>query len=84
VAEKQTGRAWWPKTLNQMVRCSTYMGLRCELVTSKTRTGKPTRGGYGKVLHQCEPLVPADVWKAANARLDAKPKRGPACPTGRC
>lgn len=62
------GGRWWPRTLNQLIRCPTYMGLRC--------AQDPRVRKYGKVLHECEALVPADVWKAANDALATRDKHG--------
>jgi DNA invertase Pin-like site-specific DNA recombinase len=63
------GGKWWPKSVGKLVRNPTYQGLRC--------AQDPETGAYSEVLHRCEPVVPGDVWKAANARLDARPRRGP-------
>jgi DNA invertase Pin-like site-specific DNA recombinase len=70
--------AWWPKTVSALIRCPTYMGKRCELeYNATTKTGKPKFTGYGKVLHRCESLVDAGLWKRANDRLDKARKNGP-------
>ena len=73
----KTGQ-WWPKTVSQLIRNPVYMGFRCELeYNATTRTGKPKFTGYGKVLHRCDAVVDAGLWKRANDRLDAAPKNGP-------
>jgi DNA invertase Pin-like site-specific DNA recombinase len=63
-----TGGLWWEKSLSQMIRNPAYRGSRCEQ--------DPQTKRYGKILHKCPPLVDADIWRAANANLDARPHRG--------
>lgn len=65
----ETGRQWWARTVGSMIRNPVFMGSRCSWDVA-TRS-------YGKTLHRCDPLVPADVWKRAGAALDTRPKRGP-------
>jgi DNA invertase Pin-like site-specific DNA recombinase len=63
----ETGRPWYARTVAGLVRNPVYRGQRCEL-------GKDHR--YGRVIHKCEPLVGADVWKRASDNLAKRPKRG--------
>ncbi len=85
--QEQTGRTWWAKTVATLVRNPVYKGRRCALKWAQKldesgkpveKNGKPVMKfiGYGVLLHECEPLVDAAVWRRANDNLDARPKRG--------
>lgn len=65
---RETGRAWWAKSVAALVRNPTYRGQRCEQ--------DPVTKLYGAMLHKCEPIVDAGTWKRANDNLDRRPKRG--------
>lgn len=55
-----TGRTWHPRTVaEKLVRCHTYRGQR--------------RDASGRIVHECPRLVSDDLWKRANANLDARP-----------
>ncbi len=59
-----TGKnGWAPRSVNQIIRCRTMMGRRTD--------------ANGKTDLKCTPLVPVDLWEAANKALDVKPHRGP-------
>lgn len=57
------GKGWWPKSVGTLIRNTTYLGRQ--------------RDSAGKVIHKCEPLVSADVFRRANESLATRPKRGP-------
>ena len=65
---RKNGTGWWEGTIGEMVRNPAYKGRRCQQ--------DPKTKRYGKLLHRCESLVDAGVWKKANDNLDARPKRG--------
>ena len=67
-SKRRAGSGWWEKSIGDIIRNPVYRGARCE------RDAKTKR--YGRLLHECEPLVDAATWKAANDNLDARPKRG--------
>jgi DNA invertase Pin-like site-specific DNA recombinase len=69
----ETGRPWWPRTVGAMIRNPVYAGMRCGYTDHGRRT-------HGEIVHRCEALVPADLWKRANNALDNRPGRGPALP----
>jgi hypothetical protein len=54
-----TDRAWHPRVLAQAVRCTSYRGQ--------------VRDASGTIVHECEPLVSADLWNRANANLNGRP-----------
>ena len=54
--------AWWPKVVAEMVRRPVYRGQHTN--------------SAGVVVHKCEALVDAVIWKRANDSLNARPKRG--------
>ena len=57
------GGSWWPRVVGQLIRNPAYMGRRTD---AEHR------------VHRCEAAVSAELWNAANARLDALPsRRGP-------
>ena len=59
-----TGKnGWAPRSVNQIIRCRTMMGRRTD--------------ANGQTDLKCMPLVPVDLWNAANAALNVKPHRGP-------
>ena len=64
---KEHGKSgkWWAKSVGAIIRCPTYMGTR--------REGNG-RTGYGRVIHECEALVPADVFRRAGEALAGRPK----------
>lgn len=59
--EPPLGGHWWPKSLAQLIRRTTYMGRRSD--------------ASGKTISKCEPLVDAATWKRANGALDTRPQR---------
>ena len=63
-----SGTKWWAKSLGELIHNPTYRGQRCEQ--------DPKTKRYGRMLHECEPIVDAAIWKQANDNLDARPKRG--------
>ena len=56
---------WWPKVIGRMVRNTAYMGYSYHASES------------GVILHRCEALVDADVFRDAGEALDGHPKKGP-------
>jgi DNA invertase Pin-like site-specific DNA recombinase len=54
-----TGRTWHPRTVAILIRNTAYRG-RYQM-------------GGGKYVHQCPALVEGDLWRRANASLDARP-----------
>jgi DNA invertase Pin-like site-specific DNA recombinase len=54
-----TGRSWFPRVITQTIRRTTYRGER--------------RDGKGRIVHTCPALVDGDLWRRANANLDARP-----------
>ncbi len=66
---------WHESTIGAMIRNPAYMGFRCEQ--------DPKSKKYGKVLHKCEAIVPAQVWRQAQEALDSRPHRGYSDPASR-
>jgi site-specific DNA recombinase len=63
----QADGKWWAKTVGFIVRNPAYQGFRC--------AQDPKTKKYGRVLFQCEPLVDAGIWRAANDALSTRPQR---------
>jgi hypothetical protein len=56
---KQTGRTFHPRVIAAMIRNTSYMGQR--------------RDASGTIVHTFPELVSGDLWRRANANLDARP-----------
>jgi site-specific DNA recombinase len=61
--EAPTGGKWSPKTVSQILRCSTYCGYR--------------RDAAGNIVLRCEALVSAEDFERAGNALAARFHRGP-------
>ena len=55
----ETGHTFHPRSVAKLIRNPAYAGQR--------------KDASGKVIHQCPPLVSGDLWRRANANLDARP-----------
>lgn len=62
---ERTARKWYPRTIGLMIRNPAYKGT--------------VVNGEGLVVHCCEPLVDAALWKRTNDALDSdtRRRRGP-------
>ena len=71
--QKTTG--WSATGVRNILLNPTYIGRHCEK-EKDSKTGKYT-GRYGKMIHRCDPLVDASVFRQVGEILANKPKRGP-------
>ena len=58
-----SGKRWWPKSIGDILRCTTYTGRR--------------QDASGKTILRVEALVDSVTFRLAGEALDSRPKRGP-------
>ena len=61
--EEETGQNWWPRRVSGTIRNPVYRGTQ--------------ENDEGMIVHRCEQLVDARVWRLANESLGRHGKRGP-------
>ena len=62
----ETGHTFWPDVVGKILKSQAYCGRQTD--------------AQGRVIHECESVISASVWQAAQDAIANRPKRGPVNP----